>query len=78
MPREAKKAVDDDGTEVELSKETESQVVQTVDHPIEYKFKPRWFGPEGEQLTADGEGGFRTALGKRYRLIKETTDGGAQ
>ena len=68
--RESRKAIDDGGNEVELTKESESQIVETLDRPIEYKLMPHWFGPDGEQLTADGEGGFRTALGKRYRLVE--------
>ena len=69
MPMEKRKAVDDEGNEVEISKESESQVVETVDKPIEYKLRPHWFGPNGEPLTADGEGAFRNPLGKRYRLV---------
>jgi hypothetical protein len=69
MPTELRKALDDDGNEVELSKVFESQIVTTIDGPIEYKLRPHWFGPEGEQLVADGEGGFRSALGKRFKLI---------
>src|ERR1700710_105480 len=65
MPKELRKALDDDGNEVELSKIYESQIVPTADGPIEYKLRPHWFDPDGEQLTADGEGGFRSALGKR-------------
>jgi hypothetical protein len=70
MPTEMRKAIDGEGTEVELSKKTESQFVETSDRPIEYKLRPHWFGPDGEQLTADGEGGFRDALGKRYKLVE--------
>jgi len=69
MPTELRKAVDDDGNEVDLAKESESQIVETTDRPIEYKIRPHWFGPDGEQLVADGEGGFRNALGKRYKLV---------
>ena len=69
MPKESRKAVDDDGNEVEILKETESQTVQTADRPIEYKIKPHWYGPDGEPLTTDGEGAFRNVLGKRYRLV---------
>ncbi len=69
MPTEFRKALDDDGNEVELSKVHESQIVATSDGPIEYKLRPHWFGPDGEQLVADGEGGLRSALGKRYKLI---------
>ena len=69
METEFRKAVDDDGNEIELRKESDSQIVETIDGPIEYKIRPHWFGPDGEALVADGEGGFRSALGKRFRLI---------
>ena len=69
MPMEKRKAVDDEGNEVEISKESESQIVETVDKPIEYKLRPHWSGPDGEPLTADGEGAFRNPHGKRYRLV---------
>ena len=69
LPTEFRKAIDDDGNEVELSKQYESQIVPTTDGPIEYKLRPHWFGPDGEQLVADGEGGFRSALGKRFKLL---------
>ena len=69
MTREARKAIDDNGNEVNIWKHDESQFVTTSDRPIEYKLRPHWFGPDGEQLTADGEGGFRSALGKRFKLV---------
>ena len=69
MAMEKRKAVDDDGNEVDLSKESETQGVKTTDSVIEYKIRPHWFGPDGEPLTADGEGAFRDPLGKRYRLV---------
>jgi hypothetical protein len=69
MPTEKRKAVDDEGNEVEISKESESQIVETVGELIEYKLRPHWSGPDGEPLTADGEGAFRNPLGKRYRLV---------
>ena len=78
MKLEARKAVDDDGNAVEIQKESESQTVTTSGRDIKYKINPHWRGPDGEPLTADGEGAFRNALGKRYRLVKETTDGDAQ
>jgi hypothetical protein len=70
VSRETRKAVDEDGNEVALLKESESQIVKTVDREIEYKLRPHWYGPDGEQLTADGAGAFRNALGKRYRLVE--------
>jgi hypothetical protein len=69
VEKEFRKAVDDDGNEVELLKESGSQRVETSDCPIEYKLRPHWYGPDGEPLVADGEGGFRNALGKRFRLV---------
>ena len=69
MTREARKAIDDNGNEVNIWKHDESQFVTTSDRPIEYKLRPHWFGPDGEQLIADGEGGFRSALGKRFKLV---------
>jgi hypothetical protein len=69
VEKEFRKAIDDNGNEVELLKESNSQIVETSDRPIEYKLRPHWFGPDGEQLVADGEGGFRSALGRRFKLL---------
>jgi hypothetical protein len=68
MSIEKRKAVDDDGNEVEISKESEAQGLNTTDRVIEYKVH-HWSGPDGEPLAADGEGAFRNPLGKRYRLV---------
>jgi hypothetical protein len=69
MEKEFRKAIDDDGNEVEVLKESDSQIVKKSDRPIEYKLRPHWYGPDGEPLVADGEGGLRNALGKRFKLL---------
>jgi hypothetical protein len=69
MPTELRKAIDEDGNEVELRRESESQIVATSERVIEYKQRPHWFAPDGTQLTADGEGGLINALGKRFKLV---------
>ena len=40
MPTELRKAIDDDGNEVELSKECESQIVETADKGQSGMFDP--------------------------------------
>ncbi len=69
MTKEARKAIDENGNEVDIWKHGDSQIVATAERPIAYRLRPHWFGPDGEQLTADGEGGFRSALGKRFKLV---------
>jgi hypothetical protein len=68
VPMGKRRAVDDDGNEVEISKESESQGVNTTDRVIEYKVD-HWLGPDGEPLTADGG-----AVGVRTRLHRRSVE----
>jgi hypothetical protein len=70
MERQRLAGVDEDGNDVTLFSTRHTQTVETTNGKIEYRERPHIYGPDGDMLVDDGQGGFRSPLGKLYRLKK--------